>query len=194
MAWRVVLVIVMLVFSMKCMCSSVGHMPSTKEEGRDYKEVKAKTSETAKKGKEAIESWTEWAKEKLNEGLGLKNDEDHKDSTIKKASDYASDAAKKTKEYASSAGEKAKDYGGSAAHKSREYAGDAAQRTKEKVQDVASGTEKVNDEASEKERESKAKEGYDTAMDSITSNLEEASKQKSHIKDRLGEQHRDAEL
>ncbi|KOM57662.1 hypothetical protein LR48_Vigan11g069500 [Vigna angularis] len=41
MASRVdfVLVMVVMLLAMNCNCTSVGHMPSTKEEGRDFEEV-----------------------------------------------------------------------------------------------------------------------------------------------------------
>ncbi|CAL0306910.1 unnamed protein product [Lupinus luteus] len=74
------------------------------------------------------------------------------------------------------------------------------------MKNVASGTagstkDKAG-EASERERESneqlnwakeKAKEGYDAAKATIASNLD-ASNQKSQLQDKLGGQHRDAEL
>lgn len=86
-----------------CRASSVDHMPSTDDEGREYKDFKAKTqeaqhkaSDAAKVAKEASESWTGWAKEKISEGLGLKQDEAIETAT--KASDDAAATAKKTKD------------------------------------------------------------------------------------------------
>lgn len=68
-----------------------------------YEEVKAKTvhagekaTETGKEAKEGSESWAEWAKDKISEGLGI-GTEKAKD-TAKQTSDMAMDAAKKTKE------------------------------------------------------------------------------------------------
>lgn len=87
-----------------CGSSGVGHMPSTKEEGEDFEEFKVKTEQAGEKAadarkeaKESSESWTEWAKEKLSEGLGLKQDET-KESATKRASDETTDAAKTAKD------------------------------------------------------------------------------------------------
>lgn len=87
-----------------CGSSGVGHMPSSKEEGEDFKEFKVKTeqagekaADAGKEAKEASESWAEWAKEKLSEGLGFKQDET-KESATKRASDKAADTAKTAKD------------------------------------------------------------------------------------------------
>lgn len=127
------------VFAMNCNCSSVGHMPSTKEEVHDFQQVK---EDHHQGNKEGTESWTEWAKEKITEGLGFKHDGKDKETTTEKVSDtaqkskdmskdaahkttdYAADTAHKTIDYADDATQKAKDYAGSAAQKTREYAGD----------------------------------------------------------------------
>jgi hypothetical protein len=78
------MVLVMLVVLLAI--SSVGHMESTNEGGREYEEVKDtakhvedKAEGTAQETKEASESWAEWAKEKLSEGLRLKQDDDSKE-------------------------------------------------------------------------------------------------------------------
>ena len=91
------------------LCSGSGvvdHVPSSDEGGRDSEQFKEKTQqakdvavEKAKEAKEGAESWTEWAKEKLTEGLGLKQNEFDKDSTL---SGKVSNAAyEKTKDTAS---------------------------------------------------------------------------------------------
>lgn len=88
--------------AISCSCTSVGHMPSSKDEGEDFEELKGKTekakdkaAETGKEPKETSESWAGWAQEKISEGLGLKAEE-----TAKKASDSATETAKKTKDKA----------------------------------------------------------------------------------------------
>lgn len=85
------LFVAVVVFATTCSCSSIGHMPSTKEEANDFGEFKSGQAE--EKASEGSESWTGWAKEKLSEGLGLKHDSDAKE-TIKRASERAGDAAK----------------------------------------------------------------------------------------------------
>lgn len=77
--------------------SSSGHDPKY-EEARVKTQQAAgeKAAETGKEAKEGSESWAEWAKDKISEGLGL-GTEKAKD-TAKQASNAAMDAAKKTKE------------------------------------------------------------------------------------------------
>lgn len=101
------MVIIAASFASTCGGSGVGHVPSTTEEGRDFEEVKEraqqtqnKAAETAKEANEASETWTDWAKEKISEGLGFNKDADAKDAP-KKASDTVSDTAKKSEEVAS---------------------------------------------------------------------------------------------
>lgn len=86
-----VMVLVMLVVLLAI--SSVGHMESTNGGGREHEEVKDtakhveyKATETPQETKEASESWAEWAKEKLSEGLGLKQDDHDSKETAREAS------------------------------------------------------------------------------------------------------------
>lgn len=74
----------------------MGHMPSTEEEARDYQEMKSKITAKDEGGDQSSETWTEWAKDKISGGLGLKHD--RQEDGVKKASDLTSDAAKKTKD------------------------------------------------------------------------------------------------
>lgn len=74
------------------------------QEANKYEEAKGRTEEaknkvgdTAHEAKEASESWTEWAKDKITEGLGFKHDEDAKDK-VRQASESAYDTTKSTKD------------------------------------------------------------------------------------------------
>ena len=70
-------------------------MPSTTEEARDYQEMKSKAEEKDQTG----ETWTEWAKEKITGGLGLKSERQEDDEGgVKKVTDFTSDSAKKAKD------------------------------------------------------------------------------------------------
>lgn len=67
----------------------------------DVSKVKSKNAgdkkaENAKEAKDSSESWTDWAKEKISEGLGLKAEE-AKD-TAERISDASIDAAKRSKD------------------------------------------------------------------------------------------------
>ncbi|KAM1078435.1 hypothetical protein ACFX13_004469 [Malus domestica] len=107
----VIAVAVVVMLATVCRGSSVGHTPSANEEVLDeFVEFKdqsrqtddARAAEKAREGKEGSESWTEWAKEKITGGLGLKQDNENflkqddenflKDSS-KKASDATYDTA-----------------------------------------------------------------------------------------------------
>lgn len=68
-------------------------MPSSAEEARDYQEMKSKT---AAMEDESAETWTEWAKEKISGGLGLKNE--RPEDGVKKVTDFTTDTAKKAKD------------------------------------------------------------------------------------------------
>lgn len=73
-------------------------MPSTAEEARDYQEMKSKaTAKDEKEKDQSAETWTEWAKEKISGGLGLKN-EQQEDGGVKKVTDFTSDTAEKAKD------------------------------------------------------------------------------------------------
>lgn len=89
-----------LVFAMSFRCSSAGH---TEEEGEDLEHLKLKTkqvgdkaAETEQEAKEASESWTEWAKERIAGGLGLKAEEAKE--AAKKGYDSTAATAKKSKD------------------------------------------------------------------------------------------------
>ncbi|KAM1438482.1 hypothetical protein ACFXTO_012466 [Malus domestica] len=99
----VIAVAVVVMLATVCRGSSVGHTPSANEEVLDeFVEFKdqsrqtddARAAEKAREGKEGSESWTEWAKEKITGGLGLKQDDENflKDSS-NKASDATYDTA-----------------------------------------------------------------------------------------------------
>ncbi|KAM0997641.1 hypothetical protein ACFX2I_007485 [Malus domestica] len=68
----VIAVAVVVMLATVCRGSSVGHTPSANEETDD-----ARAAEKAREGKEGSESWTEWAKEKITGGLGLKQDNEN---------------------------------------------------------------------------------------------------------------------
>lgn len=108
-SYYIVLLVIAVAVMLANLCSGSGvvdHVPSSDEGGHDFEEFKEKTqqakdvaAEKAKEAKEGSESWTEWAKEKLSEGLGLKQNEYDKDITL---SSRVSDAAyEKTKDTAS---------------------------------------------------------------------------------------------
>lgn len=72
------------------------HVPST-EEARDYQEMKVETAAKDEKEKDqSAETWTEWAKEKISGGLGLKNE--RPEDGVKKVTDFTSGAAEKAKD------------------------------------------------------------------------------------------------
>lgn len=95
---------VLLVFMVTiCWSGSVGHMPSTEEDARDYHEMKSKVAakDDKKEKDQTAETWTEWAKEKITGGLGLKNEREEDqddDGGVKKVTDFTSDSALKAKD------------------------------------------------------------------------------------------------
>lgn len=78
-------------------------MPSTEEDARDYHEMKSKVAakDDKKEKDQTAETWTEWAKEKITGGLGLKNEREEDqddDGGVKKVTDFTSDSALKAKD------------------------------------------------------------------------------------------------
>ena len=109
--------------SVSVRCTSVDHMPSTEEDVTDYAELKSKTqqakdelkcktqqaadeaskskteqavdtaSHAGKEAKYSTESWAEWAKEKISEGLGFKQDEPSDGTRTSSATDTKNTAS-----------------------------------------------------------------------------------------------------
>lgn len=98
----VVMTVILLVFAVSfCRSASVGHMPSTAEEARDYQEMKSKTAAKDEKERDesSSESWTEWAKEKIAGGIGRKNEpHDESEDGVKKVTDFTTDNSKRAKD------------------------------------------------------------------------------------------------
>lgn len=99
-----------MMFAISCSCSGADRSSTTTEESQDFevatdgmKEARGKTEEKAeedvKEAKESTESWAEWAKEKISETIGRKQDDAME--AAKRASDTASDTAKMAKDRAS---------------------------------------------------------------------------------------------
>ncbi|KAL6990196.1 hypothetical protein U1Q18_015944 [Sarracenia purpurea var. burkii] len=139
--------------------------------------------EKAENLKEGSESWAEWVKEKLSEGLRVKTDE-AKETYAKQASPHheASDAAKQTKD-------KVQDVASSGAAK------DVAEERKgegEEAEQLGLGKEKAKEEY--EAAKSKAGETVESVKEKIASNLEAENKKSKEIKYNLDGVGRDEEL
>ncbi|GLU05179.1 hypothetical protein SLE2022_222920 [Rubroshorea leprosula] len=131
-SWAFILVLViMTVLAVDVSSTSIGHTPSRKVEDFEFSEAKEKTErakdkawETGKETKEATESWTEWAKEKISEGLGLKHD------------DVLKDVAKKTYGSAATTAKSASDSTTQTAKKASDSGADTTSKTKDVIKDA----------------------------------------------------------
>lgn len=92
----VLVLMVMLVITTGCGCSQVSE--EIKGQSQNTRE---KAANAEKEGKEASESWTDWATEKISQKLGLKQDQAKE--TANQAADSASETAQKSKETAEKA-------------------------------------------------------------------------------------------
>ncbi|XP_022945786.1 late embryogenesis abundant protein D-29-like [Cucurbita moschata] len=129
---------------------SVGHMPSTEEEGRDYQEMKRKMAAKEETEKDrSSETWTEWAKKKISGGLGLRNE--LREDGVNKIENVVSEAgqygAEKGREAEDMAAEKAAETAeemkakGKAAEETTEKGFVAGKKKSERIKDDVVGSE-----------------------------------------------------